>query len=71
MTLGKFSDDDARQPTIGRGVHFGPGATVAGGVTVGDGAVIGAHALVLKDIPEGATAMAGPARVLPAPPPTR
>ena len=66
VTLGQLSDDDGRQPTIGRGVHFGPGATVAGGVTIGDGAVIGAHALVLKDVPAGATAMVGPARVLPA-----
>lgn len=66
VTLGQLNDDDPAQPVIGRGVHFGPGSTVAGGVTVGDGATIGAHALVLKNVPEGATAMVSPARLLPA-----
>ncbi len=65
VTLGQLTDWDGSQPTIGRGVVFGPGATVAGGVTIGDGATIGAHALVLKDVPAGATAMVAPARILP------
>lgn len=64
VTLGQLSDDDHRQPVVGHGVVFGPGATVAGGVTIGDGATIGAHALVLKDVPAGATTMVSPARVL-------
>lgn len=66
VTLGQLSDDDPAQPTIGDRVQFGPGSTVVGGVTIGDGATIGAHALVLKNVPPGATAMVSSARLLPA-----
>jgi serine O-acetyltransferase len=57
-----------REPRIGSRVIIGAGASVLGPVTVGDGARIGAHALVLKDVPAGATAMSTPARVLLTPP---
>jgi serine O-acetyltransferase len=40
------------------------GAKVLGGFTVGDGARIGSNAVVLKEIPAGATAVGIPARVL-------
>jgi serine O-acetyltransferase len=66
VTLGQFGSGTEDQPTVGRGVAFGPGSTVVGGVTIGDGAIIGAHALVLRDVPAGATMMAPPARLLPA-----
>ncbi len=64
VTLGQLGTDDGGEPRIGNRVSLGAGCTVAGGVTVGDGANIGAHALVLKDVPAGATAMVPPARVL-------
>ncbi|MEZ5138495.1 MAG: hypothetical protein R2702_07360 [Acidimicrobiales bacterium] len=51
-------------PTIGRDVKLGTGAKVIGPVTIGDGAVIGANAVVLDDVPAGATAAGVPARVL-------
>lgn len=51
-------------PRIGEGVHFGVGATIIGGVAVGDGAVLGALAVVAVDVPEGASVVAAPARVL-------
>ncbi|MFZ5541119.1 MAG: serine O-acetyltransferase, partial [Pseudomonadota bacterium] len=40
------------------------GAKVLGGFTVGDGARIGSNAVVLKEVPPGATAVGIPARIL-------
>ena len=53
-----------RHPTLGRGVIVSANAQVVGGFTVGDGARIGASAVVLKEVPPGATAVGNPARVL-------
>ena len=53
-----------RHPTLGKGVVVSAGAKVLGGFTVGDGARIGSNAVVLKEIPAGATAVGIPARVL-------
>jgi serine O-acetyltransferase len=51
-------------PTIGDNVFIGAGARVLGGIQVGDGAKIGANAVVIQDIPAGATAVGIPARVV-------
>jgi serine O-acetyltransferase len=51
-------------PTLGDGVMLGAYAQVLGGVRVGDGAQIGALTLVLDDVPDGATAVGVPARVI-------
>ena len=53
-----------RHPTLGKDVVVSAGAKVLGGFTVGDGARIGSNAVVLKEIPAGATAVGIPARVL-------
>ncbi|MBJ7380294.1 MAG: serine O-acetyltransferase [Polynucleobacter sp.] len=53
-----------RHPTIGKGVVISAGAKVLGGFTVGDGARVGSNAVVLKEIPPGATAVGVPARIL-------
>ena len=53
-----------RHPTLGRGVIVGAGAQVLGGFTVGDGARIGSNAVVVKEVPPGATAVGNPARIL-------
>jgi serine O-acetyltransferase len=53
-----------RHPTLGRGVIIGAGAKVLGGFTVGDGARVGSNAVVVKEVPAGATAVGNPARVL-------
>ena len=53
-----------RHPTLGKGVVISAGAKVLGGFTVGDGARVGSNAVVLKEIPAGATAVGIPARVL-------
>lgn len=64
-TLGNKSLDavfDA--PILGNGVNVGAGAKILGKVTIGDGASIGANAVVVKDVPDGATAVGIPAKVL-------
>lgn len=52
-----------RRPIIGDDVFIGAGAKILGAVTVGDGAVIGANAVVVCDVPAGATAVGIPARI--------
>lgn len=66
VTLGGTSlyRGEKRHPTLGNGVVVGAGAKVLGGFTVGHGAKIGSNAVVVKPVPEGATAVGNPARVL-------
>jgi serine O-acetyltransferase len=51
-------------PTIGDNVFIGAGARILGGINVGNGARIGANAVVIDDVPDGATVVGIPARVL-------
>ncbi len=51
-------------PTVGDGVEFGAYAQVIGPVHIGNGAKIGAMSVVLTDVPDGATAVGNPARIL-------
>ena len=53
-----------RHPTLGKGVVVSAGAKVLGGFTVGDGAKIGSNAVVLKPVPEGATVVGVPGRIV-------
>lgn len=57
---GEFHD----VPVIEDDVMIGTGAKILGPVRIGRGARIGANAVVLKDVPPGATATGIPARVL-------
>ena len=50
-------------PTLGGHVDVGAGAKVVGLIHVGDHALIGANAVVLRDVPPGATAVGVPAVV--------
>lgn len=51
-------------PRLGMRVNVGAGAKILGAVQIGDDAQIGANAVVLCDVPAGATAVGIPARVL-------
>ncbi|WP_338107942.1 hypothetical protein [Actinomyces naeslundii] len=51
-------------PVLGRGVAVGCGATILGPINIGDGAMIGAGAVVIHDVPAGATVAGVPARVI-------
>ena len=60
-----FSRDmGTKGPTIGAYTRVGTGAKVLGNVTVGERAVIGAGAVVIRDVPEAATVVGVPARVV-------
>jgi len=53
-----------RHPTLGDGVVVGAGAKVLGGFTVGAGARIGSNAVVVKEVPAGATVVGIPGRIV-------
>ncbi|MBI3228874.1 MAG: serine O-acetyltransferase, partial [Burkholderiales bacterium] len=65
VTLGgtSLSKGAKRHPTLGRGVIIGAGAQVLGGFTVGDYAKVGSNAVVVKEVPAGATAVGNPAHL--------
>lgn len=65
VTLGRRSMEQPGCPTIGRGAKLMAGAVVLGPITVGEGAIVGANAVVVKDVPPGATVVGIPARQLP------
>ncbi len=66
--LSTKSDEEGRPvlegPTIGSQVAVGTGAKILGPVHIGDGARIGANAVVVGDVPAGATAVGVPAHVV-------
>ena len=65
VTLGGTGKDQGkRHPTIGNNVLLSTGSKVLGPFKVGDGARIAANAVVLKEVPEDATAVGVPARVV-------
>jgi serine O-acetyltransferase len=51
-------------PVLGDHVFVGAGARILGGVTLGKGAKVGANAVVLDDVPVGATVVGIPAKVV-------
>jgi serine O-acetyltransferase len=64
VTLGGTSwNKGKRHPTLGNGVVVGAGAKILGPITIGEGAKIGSNAVVVKDVPPGATAIGVPARI--------
>ena len=65
VTLGGTSwNKGKRHPTLGKGVVVGAGAKILGPILIGDGAKVGSNAVVVKDVPAGATAVGIPARIL-------
>lgn len=68
VTIGAASHDrpfDA--PKLGHRVQVGCGAAILGNVTIGDGARIGPNAVVMTNVPAGATVFAPPSRIIQAP----
>jgi serine O-acetyltransferase len=61
VTIG-LRQGDLRGPTIRANTHIGTGARVLGRISVGPDAQIGANAVVIEDVPEGATVVGVPAQ---------
>ena len=63
VTLGGTGKDKGkRHPTLGNNVVIGAGAKVLGPIYIGRNSKVGANSVVLKDVPEGATAVGIPAK---------
>ena len=63
VTIGNRIEDGA-VPVIGDNVELGAYAQVLGGIRVGNDCKIGAMSVVLCDVPDGATAVGIPARII-------
>ena len=65
VTLGGTSNRrEKRHPTLGNHVTVGAGAKIIGAVTLGDHATIGAGSVVVTNVPEYATVVGVPGRVI-------
>ncbi|MCK9453813.1 MAG: serine O-acetyltransferase [Sulfurimonas sp.] len=65
VTLGGVSlTQGKRHPTIKKGAVLGAGAKVLGNITIGEYAKIGANSVVVKPVPNNATAIGIPAHVI-------
>lgn len=65
VTLGGTSwNAGKRHPTLADNVVIGAGAKVLGPITIGKGGKVGSNSVVVKDVPENATAVGIPARIV-------
>ena len=65
VTLGGTSlAQGKRHPTLGRDIVVGVGAAILGAIRVGDGARIGGGSVVVRDVPQNATVVGVPARIV-------
>ena len=61
---GTSSHKEKRHPTVGNGVVIGSGALVIGNITLGNGSKVGAGSVVLNDVPNGATVVGVPGKIV-------
>lgn len=65
VTLGGTSwKAGKRHPTLKNGAVVGAGAKVLGPIVIGENAKVGSNSVVVKDIPDGATAVGIPGRII-------
>ena len=65
VTLGGTSwNKGKRHPTLKNGVVVGAGAKILGPIEIGENARVGSNSVVLKAVPEGATVVGIPGRVV-------
>ncbi len=65
VTLGGTSwQKGKRHPSLGHDVVVGAGAKILGPIIIGNGARIGSNAVVVKSVPDGATVVGIPGRVV-------
>jgi serine O-acetyltransferase len=70
VTIGASAMGRQGIPVLGDNVYIGTGATLVGKIKVGNNAKIAANTLVMSNIPEGATVMGVPGRIIMRPPKT-
>ena len=65
VTLGGTGNEDGkRHPTLGNNVVVGSGAKVLGNIQIGNNVRIGGNSVVVKDVPDNATVVGIPGRVV-------
>lgn len=65
VTLGGTGNDSHdRHPKLGNNVSIGCNSSILGNIKIGNGARIGANSVVLKPVPDNATAVGSPARII-------
>jgi serine O-acetyltransferase len=64
VTIGTSAMGRKGAPTLGDNVYVGTGASIVGKIRIASGAKIAANTLVMNNIPEGATVMGVPGRVV-------
>ena len=64
VTIGTSALGRDGAPTVGDDVYIGTGATLIGKIRVGNGAKIAANSLIISNVPDGATVMGVPGRVV-------
>jgi serine O-acetyltransferase len=70
ITIGASAMGRSGVPVVGDEVYIGTGAVLIGKIKVGNGAKIAANTLVMTNVPEGATVMGVPGRIMMRPRPT-
>jgi len=61
---GTSNSKEKRHPTIGNGVVIGSGALIIGNITIGNGSKVGAGSVVLEDVPNLATVVGVPGKIV-------
>lgn len=64
VTLGDDGKHYTHAPKVGKNVVIGVGAKLIGDIKIGDGARIGAGAVVVEDVPPGATMIGPKAKIM-------
>jgi serine O-acetyltransferase len=64
VTIGASAMGRQGAPVLGDNVYIGTGAVLVGKIKVGSGAKIAANTLVMTNVPEGATVMGVPGRIV-------
>lgn len=65
VTLGGTTwNKGKRHPTLKNGVIIGAGAKILGPITLGENSRVGSNAVVVKDVPDGATVVGVPGHVV-------
>jgi serine O-acetyltransferase len=64
VTIGVSAMGREGAPVLGDDIYVGPGATLVGKIRVGSGAKVAANTLVIDDVPEGATVIGVPGRII-------